>query len=106
DVGLDNSRIVLTARSGRHAFHHRLGLLGIKLAESKREAAWQRFLQVADTKREVTDDDLQKIAVSEPNGNGHATAVDAPNEHNHVADTLRHMISGRRSRTRVSLGRT
>src|SRR5712692_7574404 len=94
DVGLDNSRIVLTARSGRHAFHHRLGLLGIKLAESKREAAWLRFLQVADTKREVTDDDLKTIAVGEPNGNGHATAVDAPNEHNHVADTLRHMIFG------------
>src|SRR3989442_7936923 len=36
DVGLDNSRIVLTARSRRHAFHHRLGLLGIKLAERKR----------------------------------------------------------------------
>ncbi|HWO44434.1 MAG TPA: hypothetical protein VNO87_02415, partial [Methylomirabilota bacterium] len=94
DVGLDNSRIVLTARSGRHAFHHRLGLLGIKLAESKREAAWQRFLQVADTKREVMDDDLKQIAMAEPNGNGHATAVDAPNEHNHVADTLRHMIFG------------
>jgi 2-isopropylmalate synthase len=94
DVGLDDSRIVLTARSGRHAFHHRLGLLGIKLADGKTEAAWQRFLQVADTKREVTDDDLRKIASGEPNGNGHATAVDAPNDHNHVADALRHMIFG------------
>jgi 2-isopropylmalate synthase len=97
DVGLDDSRIVLTARSGRHAFHHRLGMIGIKLEDGKTEAAWQRFLQVADTKREVTDDDLRKIAAGEPNsngGNGHATAVDAPNEHNHVADTLRHMIFG------------
>src|SRR5207245_923057 len=53
--------------------------------------------QITRTSRLVaalTDDDLQKIAVSEPNGNGHATAVDAPNEHNHVADTLRHMIFG------------
>jgi len=68
---------VLTARSGRHAFHHRLGLLGIKLAESKREAAWQRFLQVADTKREVTDDDLQKIACQNPM----ATAMRPPSTH-------------------------
>jgi len=94
DVGLDDSRIVLTARSGRHAFHHRLGRLGIKLADGKAEAAWQRFLQVADTKREVDDDDLRKIASGESNGNGHATAIDVPNEHNHVADTLRHMIFG------------
>ena len=94
DVGLDDSRIVLTARSGRHAFHHRLGLLGIKLADGEGEAAWQQFLKVADTKREVTDDDLRKIAAGEPYGNGHATALDVPNEHNHVADTLRHMIFG------------
>jgi 2-isopropylmalate synthase len=94
DVGLDDSRIVLTARSGRHAFHHRLGLLGIKLADGQGEAAWQQFLQVADTKREVTDDDLRKIAAGEHIGNGHATAPDVPNEHNHVADTLRHMIFG------------
>ena len=94
DVGLDDSRIVLTARSGRHAFQYRLGLLGIKLVDGKAEAAWQRFLQVADTKREVNDDDLRKIAAGEPNGNGHATAVDVPNDHNHVADTLRHMIFG------------
>ncbi len=94
DVGLDDSRIVLTARSGRHAFHHRLGMIGIKLDDGKTEAAWQRFLQVADTKREVTDDDLRKIAAGESNGNGHATAVDAPNDHNHVADALRHMIFG------------
>jgi len=94
DVGLDDSRIVLTARSGRHAFHHRLGLLGIKLADGEAEAAWQQFLKIADTKREVTDDDLRKIAAGEPHGNGHATALDVPNEHNHVADTLRHMIFG------------
>jgi 2-isopropylmalate synthase len=94
DVGLDDSRIVLTARSGRHAFHHRLGLLGITLADGQGETAWQHFLQVADTKREVTDDDLRKIAAGEHNGNGHATAPDVPNEHNHVADTLRHMIFG------------
>jgi 2-isopropylmalate synthase len=106
DVGLSDSRIVLTARSGRHAFHHRLDRLGIKLEDGKVDAAWQRFLQVADTKKEVTDEDLRKIAAamsepdgSETNGNGHETnghppVTDQLLDHNHVADTLRHLIFG------------
>src|SRR3989442_1443729 len=40
DVGLSDSRIVLTARSGRHAFHHRLARLGITLGEGSDDAAW------------------------------------------------------------------
>ena len=106
DVGLSDSRIVLTARSGRHAFHHRLDRLGIKLEDGKVDAAWQRFLQVADTKKEVTDEDLRKIAaaMAEPNGNetngnghetnGHPPVTDQLLDHNHVADTLRHLIFG------------
>jgi 2-isopropylmalate synthase len=106
DVGLSDSRIVLTARSGRHAFHHRLDRLGIKLEDGKVDAAWQRFLQVADTKKEVTDEDLRKIAgaIAEPNGhetngnghetNGHPPVTDQLLDHNHVADTLRHLIFG------------
>src|SRR5438270_11564554 len=100
DVGLSDSRIVLTARSGRHAFHHRLGRLGITLAEGADDAAWQRFLQLADTKKEVTDEDLRKIAAmssTEGNGhegNGHPPVTDQLNDHNHVADTLRHLIFG------------
>ncbi len=89
DVGLSDSRIVLTARSGRHAFHHRLGRLGIVLTESQTQAAWKRFKDLADTKREVTDEDLRKI-VAAPAGNGFA---DEPDD-NHVADTLRHLIFG------------
>jgi hypothetical protein len=70
------------------------------------DAAWQRFLQVADTKKEVTDEDLRKIAVAtaEPNGhetngnghetNGHPPVTDQLLDHNHVADTLRHLIFG------------
>src|SRR5438067_1305024 len=98
DVGLSDSRIVLTARSGRHAFHHRLGRLGITLTDGNDDAAWQRFLQLADTKKEVTDEDLRKIAaMSETNGhegNGHPPVTDQLNDHNHVADTLRHLMFG------------
>lgn len=89
DVGLSDSRIVLTARSGRHAFHHRLGRLGIVLTEAQTQAAWQRFKEVADVKREVTDEDLRKIT-SAPD----SSFTDDANDHNHVADTLRHMIFG------------
>jgi len=102
DVGLADSRIVLTARSGRHAFQYRLSRLGITLSDSsKADAAWQRFLQLADTKKEVTDEDLRKIAaMSEANGtsehvgNGHPPVTDQLHDHNHVADTLRHLIFG------------
>jgi 2-isopropylmalate synthase len=98
DVGLSDSRIVLTARSGRHAFRHRLDRLGIELPDAKVDAAWQRFLQVADTKKEVTDEDLRKIAAMTENGNGegngHPPVTDQLHDHNHVADTLRHLIFG------------
>jgi len=100
DVGLSDSRIVLTARSGRHAFRHRMDRLGIELPDSKVDAAWQRFLQVADTKKEVTDEDLRKIAAMTENngngneGNGHPPVTDQLHDHNHVADTLRHLIFG------------
>jgi 2-isopropylmalate synthase len=89
DVGLSDSRIVLTARSGRHAFHHRLGRLGVVLTEAQTQAAWKRFKEVADVKREVTDEDLRRIVTAPDAG-----FTDHPNDHNHVADTLRHMIFG------------
>ncbi|HVH64271.1 MAG TPA: hypothetical protein VNA65_11800, partial [Candidatus Dormibacteraeota bacterium] len=98
DVGLAEWRIVLTARSGRHAFRHRLDKLGLKVADGKGEAAWQRFLEVADRKKEVTDEDLRKIvsAAAETNGhhtNGHSRSSDG-HDRNHVADTMHHLLHG------------
>ncbi len=61
DVGLHDSRIVLTARSGRHAFKHRLQILGISLPDGAVAPAWDRFLEVADRTKEVTDADLVEI---------------------------------------------
>src|SRR5205823_11664195 len=52
DVGLAESRIVLTARSGRGAFRHRLARLGLKTNQRSEDAAWDRFLRIADTKPE------------------------------------------------------
>ena len=93
DVGLADSRIVLTAASGHHAFRHRLERLGITPAEGHAEAAWQRFKQVAGTKREVSDEDLRRI-VAATETTGHPALSDQSNDHNDVADTLRHLIFG------------
>jgi isopropylmalate/homocitrate/citramalate synthase len=83
---------VLTARSGRHAFHHRLSRLGVVLTEAQTQAAWKLFKEVADNKREVTDEDLRKIVTAPESGGG--GFADQSNDHNHVADTLRHLIFG------------
>ena len=91
DVGLADSRIVLTSASGHHAFQHRLARLGISLPDARAEAAWLRFKQVADSKSEVSDEDLRKIV-----GSTETNSHQAPGEvtDNHVADTLRHLIFG------------
>jgi 2-isopropylmalate synthase len=61
DVGLADNRIVLTARSGRHAFRHRLKMLGLAVPEDRMQEAWAGFLRLADVRKEVTDDDLKEL---------------------------------------------
>lgn len=58
DVGVDESSIVLTARSGRHALKHRLELLGFKLDKPTLDATYKRFLDLADEIKQVNDKDL------------------------------------------------
>jgi len=58
DVGLQQSQIVLTARSGRHALKHRLSELGYELSSEELERMYQRFLVLAGQKQEVFDEDL------------------------------------------------
>ena len=61
DVGLDDSRVVLTARTGRHGLRDRLEKLGYALSKEELEQAYERFLLVADKKQEVFDEDLAAI---------------------------------------------
>lgn len=61
DVGWDDNRIVLTARSGRHAFRHRLGRLGLEVPPDRLDHAWEEFLRVADHRKVVTDADLHEL---------------------------------------------
>jgi 2-isopropylmalate synthase len=65
DVGMLESRVVLTARTGRHGLRDRLAKLGYPLAEAELDQAYQRFLKVADKKREVFDEDLLAIVLDE-----------------------------------------
>jgi len=91
DIGLAESRLVLTARSSRGAFRHRLAKLGLKTTHATDDAAWDRFLEVAGAKKEVTDDDLQQIVVLvETPSSMHARRDDDSD----VADALRHLIFG------------
>jgi 2-isopropylmalate synthase len=58
DVGLDSSKLVLSSRSGRHAFKVRMAALGYDLDGEVLERAYHHFLQVADKKKVVYDEDL------------------------------------------------
>ena len=60
-IGLVGSRMVLGRHTGRHGFADRCKKLGYKLSKEELERAYQRFLQVADKKKEVFDEDVVVI---------------------------------------------
>ncbi len=63
DVGIDDNSIVLTARSGRAALKYRLEINGVDIKdENKLDKIYKKFLEFADKKKEVTDDDILMLA--------------------------------------------
>lgn len=64
EVGADVSKIVLTARSGRSALAYRFKKLGFDFTRDEVDELYAKFLEVADAKKEVGDEDLQELAVS------------------------------------------
>lgn len=60
-VGVPKNRIVLSARSGRHAFKYRLAELGYQVEAERLETLYQSFLQLADQKGEIFDQDLHAL---------------------------------------------
>ena len=62
DVGIDDNSIILTARSGHAALRHRLEVLGVEVEDSELDEIYERFLKLADKKKEVTDDDILVLA--------------------------------------------
>lgn len=61
DVGVDQSSIVLTARSGRAALAYRAKNIGYELTKVQLDVVYQEFLGFADTHKEVHDDDIHHI---------------------------------------------
>jgi 2-isopropylmalate synthase len=65
DVGVPDSEIILSARSGRAGLRHRLAELGYSLDEEQFEKVYSRFLEVADKKKTVDTRDLEAIVADE-----------------------------------------
>ncbi len=61
EVGADSSKIVLTARSGRSALAYRFRKLGHDFSRDEVDVLYEKFLAVADARREVRDEDLLKM---------------------------------------------
>ena len=61
DVGVNESSIVLTARSGRAALAYRAKNIGFDLTKIQLDKVYNQFLKFADRNKEVTDSDLPDI---------------------------------------------
>jgi len=61
DVGVNESSIVLTARSGRAALAYRAKKVGYELTKVQLDIVYIEFLRFADVKKEVLDDDIHQI---------------------------------------------
>ena len=61
DVGVTESAIVLTARSGRAALAYRAKKIGFELTKLQLDKVYQEFLKLADQLKEVNDENLEKL---------------------------------------------
>ena len=63
-VGVPANRMVLGKHSGRHALNHRLQELGYHLNRTDLDLAYDRFVEIADRKKSVFDQDLIGIMLT------------------------------------------
>lgn len=61
EVGVNESSIILTARSGRSALAYRFKHIGFDVTKNELDYLYQEFLKIADLKKEVGNDDLALI---------------------------------------------
>jgi 2-isopropylmalate synthase len=61
EVGVNESSIILTARSGRAALAYRAKKVGYELTKLQLDIAYAEFLKFADIKKEVVDEDIHQI---------------------------------------------
>jgi 2-isopropylmalate synthase len=94
DVGWGANRLTLGKLSGRSAFKARLQELGITLAsEEQLNAAFARFKELADKKREIFDEDIQALMSDE--------AVTHEREHYALVALTAHSETGEQPFSRV-----
>ncbi|HEX2606883.1 MAG TPA: 2-isopropylmalate synthase, partial [Flavisolibacter sp.] len=62
EVGAEQSKIVLTARSGRSALAYRFQKMGYQFTRNDIDLLYADFLKVADAKKEVKEEDLSELA--------------------------------------------
>ena len=65
EVGVDHSKIVLTARGGRAALAYRAKNIGFNLTKNQLDVVYAKFLDLADRKKEISDEDLFEIMESQ-----------------------------------------
>ena len=61
DVGVNESSIILTARSGRAALAYKAKLIGYELTKLQLDLVYDEFLKLADKKKEILNDDIHFI---------------------------------------------
>ena len=61
EVGVNESSIILTARSGRSALAYRFKNIGFNVSKIELDVLYKNFLEVADRKKEICNDDLQHL---------------------------------------------
>tara|TARA_R100001369_G_scaffold92816_3_gene140115 strand:+ start:4237 stop:5409 length:1173 start_codon:yes stop_codon:yes gene_type:complete len=64
DVGVNESSIVLTARSGRAALAYRAKNVGYELTKTQLDVVYQEFLKFADKQKEIFDEDIHDIIIA------------------------------------------
>ena len=94
-VGWTTNRLTLGKLSGRNAFKSRLQELGIELAsEEALNAAFKRFKDLADKKREIFDEDLQALITEE-------SQEHVENERYHLVSLTAHSETGEQPYARI-----
>ena len=61
EVGVNESSIILTARSGRAALNFRLKKIGFELSKDELDMSYSKFLDLADQKNVIEDEDLKEL---------------------------------------------
>lgn len=64
DVGVSESSIILTARSGRSALAYRFKHIGFDVTKNELDFLYREFLKVADMKKEIDNEDLNLMMMA------------------------------------------